>query len=309
MYTRFFGLNKKPFSLIPDPEFLYLSPKHQKALSLLQYGYASQTEITVVTGEIGTGKTTLIQSLLRNIKDQCTVGIVTNTHPAFGDLFTWILAAFKIKHDCQTKSERYQVFVNFVLKQNRKKSKVVVFIDEAQNIDVNALEELRLLSNINHGQEMMLQIFLIGQSELLEKLNAPETLLFNQRISINYHLTALNFQETEQYILHRLKIAGSCQNLFDSTALASLYFYTSGIPRLINNICDLALVHAFAEEAPINWETIENVVNEQKLGRMIRYKALSKLKSVCSDHETESEKLQKFIFEKTGIDTSNTISI
>jgi type II secretory pathway predicted ATPase ExeA len=158
MYTKFYGLTKKPFSLIPDPSFLYLSAKHKKALTTLQYGLVSQAGFTVITGEIGSGKTTLVRSLLEEIKAQCEVGLITNTHSAFGDLLTWVLAAFNIESPAVNKAERYRAFVDFITEKSNAGTRVVLIVDEAQNMDIQTLEELRLLSNINTHQEIMLAL-------------------------------------------------------------------------------------------------------------------------------------------------------
>lgn len=305
MYTKFFGLKKKPFSLIPDPEFLFLSTKHRKALSTLQYGLMSHAGFTVITGEIGSGKTTLIRSMLGKIKDQCTVGVITNTHSAFGDLLTWVLAAFNIQHETQNKAERYQLFVNFINEQSEKKQRVVLIVDEAQNMEIDTLEELRLLSNINVNQDIMLQLILIGQPELVDKLNEPQLVQFAQRISIEYHLTPLNFEETELYIQHRLQVAGSQTEIFKNSACAAVFYYTAGIPRLINNICDLAMVFAFANDAKeIGWKTIVEVINERKTGGIKRFKGKHCPEPDLMQKVAEAEKLRRAILEKTGVDIS-----
>ena len=305
MYTKYFGLKKKPFSLIPDPEFLFLSPKHRKALSTLQYGLMSHAGITVITGEIGSGKTTLIRSMLGKIKEQCTVGVITNTHSAFGDLLTWVLAAFNIVHDSKNKAERYQIFVKFVTEQSRKKRRVVLIVDEAQNMEIETLEELRLLSNINVTQEVLLQLVLVGQPELVDKLNEPQLIQFAQRISIEYHLAPLNFEETEQYIDHRLQIAGNQNPIFKKSACAAIYYYTAGVPRLINNVCDLALVFAFAnDDKEIGWKTIVEVINERKTGGIRRFKDKHCPEPDLMQKVAEAEKLRRAILEKTGVDIS-----
>lgn len=264
MYTSFFGFTKKPFSLTPNPEFLFLSPKHKNALTLLQYGLANQSGFIVITGKTGTGKTILIQQILADIED-CEVGLITNTHEAFGDLLTWILNAFEITHASETKTDRYQLFVNFVLNKYQQNRRVILIIDEAQNMDLQTLEELRLLSNINTGQDPMLQLILAGQSELAIKLAQPELIQFSQRISIEYNLASLNFEETKNYIRHRLAIAKGNENIFDEMASAVIFYYSVGIPRIINNICDLSLVFAFADDKQIiDMETVLDVIKEKK---------------------------------------------
>ncbi len=267
MYTSFFGLVKKPFSLTPDPEFLYLSPNHKKALTVLKYGLMSQAGFTVITGAIGAGKTTLVRHILNTIDEESIAGLISNTHTAFGDLLTWVLSAFSIEHDCRNKAERYQKFVDFVQAEWQKQRRVILIVDEAQNMELQTLEEIRLLSNINVGQDAVLQIVLVGQPELLTKLQAPELIQFAQRVSVGFNLSPLNFQETKKYIYYRLLIAGGSTQLFTPSACSAIYYFTTGVPRLINNICDLSLLFAFAEDEKIvSLQTVIEVIKEKKVG-------------------------------------------
>lgn len=308
MYTKFYGLTRKPFSLIPDPSFLYLSPKHKKALTTLQYGLVSQAGFTVITGEIGSGKTTLVRSLLEKIKAQCEVGLITNTHSAFGDLLTWVLAAFDIESTASNKAERYRDFVKFITEKSNTGTRVVLIVDEAQNMDIQTLEELRLLSNINTNQEIMLQLVLVGQPELVDKLNQPELVQFSQRISIEYHLNPLSYEETEQYIDFRLKVAGSIENIFQPSACAALFYYSGGVPRLINNLGDLALVFAFAaDKKKINWKVIVDVVSERTTGGIKRFEGKVCLTPDIIERAAEAEKLRRALLEATGVDISKSL--
>ncbi len=308
MYTEFFGLKKKPFSLSPDPSFLYLSPKHKKALTTLRYGLVSQASITVITGEIGSGKTTLIMTVLQKIENQCAVGLITNTHSAFGDLLTWVLASFDISHESKNKAERYQIFTKFLAEEHKKQRRVVLIVDEAQNMDIETLEELRLLSNVNIAGQIKLQMILVGQPELVDKLNKPELIQFAQRISIEYHLKPLNFEETQNYIAHRLTVAGGNPAIFNEAALAAVYYYTEGVPRLINNICDLAMVFAFASETKtVGWKAIIEVVNERKTGGIRRFKGAISAEPTLMDRATEAEKLRREILDKTKVDISRSL--
>ncbi|NOU43374.1 MAG: AAA family ATPase [Methyloglobulus sp.] len=308
MYTNFFGLTKKPFSLSPDPSFLYLSPKHKKALTTLKYGLVSQASITVITGEIGSGKTTLIMTVLGKVENQCTVGLITNTHSSFGDLLTWVLASFNIPHDTKNKAERYQIFLKFLAEEHKKQRRVILIVDEAQNMDIETLEELRLLSNVNIADQIKLQLILVGQSELVEKLNKPELIQFAQRISIEYNLKPLNFEETQNYIAHRLQVANGNPGIFNEAAAAAVFYYTEGVPRLINNICDLAMVFAFAaEEKKIGWKTIVEVVNERKTGGIKRFRGTTAPDSSLMDRATEAERLRRAILDKTKVDISKAV--
>lgn len=294
MYTDYFSLTKKPFSLAPDPDFLYLSPKHKKALTILQYGLMSQAGFTVVTGAIGAGKTTLIAHLLNNIEKDCTVGLITNTHSSLGDLLNWVLAAFDITVDTEVKVKRYQLLVSYFRQQFDDNKRSVLIVDEAQNLDLETLEELRLLSNINVGSETLLQLVLVGQPELVEKLKSPELVQFAHRIAIEFHLTPLNYEQTHQYIYHRLKVAGGKSGLFGKTARAAVYYFSGGVPRLINNICDLAMVFAFSEdEDKVELHTVLDVIKEKKAGGILP------LQTVQTD---DAIRVRRFILEQESID-------
>ena len=270
MYTSHFGLIKKPFSLSPDPDYLYFSPRHKKALTILEYGLMSQAGFTVITGEIGAGKTTLVHYVLNNLDDEFVVGLIANTHAGLGDLLTWVLAAFDIHVEEENKAQRHQLLVDFLQQIHASQHRAVLIIDEAQNLDLETLEELRLLSNINIGSEVLLQLVLVGQPELVDKLKSPELIQFAQRVSIAFHLTPLNYEQTEKYINHRLKIAGGSDGLFTSSACAVVYYFSGGVPRIINNICDLSLVFTFADdEKQVTLQTVIDVVEEKKAGGIV----------------------------------------
>ncbi len=267
MYESFYGLNEKPFSLLPDPGFLFLSEKHRMALTMLQYGLLNQAGFTVITGEIGSGKTTLIRQVLSEVEHDVTVGLVSNTHRTFGELLQWVLLAFNLEYRDKKKVELYQTLANFIVKEYSQNRRTVLIIDEAQNLDAEALEELRMLSNINADKNQILQLILVGQPSLRDTLRLPELHQFAQRIAVDYDLKPLTLEETWQYIRHRLKVAGGDPNLFDTRACAAVYYYTGGVPRLINVMCDTALVCAFAEQKrKIDVDVIYEVVREKKKG-------------------------------------------
>lgn len=266
MYTSFYGFKEKPFSLLPDPAFLFYSAKHRRALAMLRYGLMNQAGFTVITGEIGSGKTTLIRQLLNEIEaDQnATVGIVSNTHRTFGELLEWVLLAFKLEYRGKRKVELYQTLAEFIAKEYNQDRRTVLIIDEAQNLDVEALEELRMLSNINANKDQLLQLILVGQPSLRAILRLPELHQFAQRIAVAFNLKALSLEETWQYIRHRLEVAGGDPNLFDTKASAAVYYYTSGTPRLINVLCDTALVYGYGEQKQrIDVDLICEVVREK----------------------------------------------
>ena len=271
MYTEHFGLHHKPFNLVPDPSFLYLSPNHKKALTMLEYGLMSHAGFTVVTGEIGAGKTTLIRALLKKMGDDVVIGLINNTHESFGELMVWVLDALDIESDATDNAGRYRAYIDFVVEQHVLGKRVVLIVDEAQNMSVQSLEELRLLSNVNIDSDIFLQLVLTGQPELIEKLNQPELEQFAQRIGVEFHLKALNFPETQKYIEHRLKMAGAKQNIFSDAACAIIFCYSEGVPRKINNLCDFAMVYAFADDKEtVEADTVLEMMKEKQASRIIR---------------------------------------
>jgi len=271
MYTEHYGLTHKPFNQVPDPKFLYLSPNHKKALTMLEYGVVSHAGFTVVTGEIGAGKTTLIRVLLKKIDDDCIIGLINNTHESFGNLMEWVLDALDIKSDSSDNAGRYRDYINFVVEKHAQGKRVILIIDEAQNLSVKALEELRLLSNVNIDADIFLQLILTGQPELKDKLNDPALQQFAQRIGVEFHLQALDYRQTEKYITHRLKTAGAKDLIFTHEACAAIFCYSEGVPRRINNLCDFALVYAFADdEKTIKINTILRMMKDKSSSRIIK---------------------------------------
>jgi type II secretory pathway predicted ATPase ExeA len=265
MYEPFFGLNDKPFSLLPDPDYLYMSSKHALALSILEYSLAGQAGFCAITGEIGSGKTTLIRAMLRRIGRDMTVGLISNTHSGLNDITGWALAAFGREPTAQTNSNIYQTLMHFLIDEYGAGRRCVLIVDEAQNLTIEALEELRLLSNINSDKDLLLQIILVGQPELLAKLKQPELRQFAQRVNISYHLTPLTYLETRRYIRHRLEIAGSGRPIFSDTAIGAVQFYSGGVPRIINSICDMAMVYGLGEDRPdIEIDLVLRVIGDRQ---------------------------------------------
>ena len=271
MYTEHFGLNHKPFNQVPDPNFLYLSPNHKKALTLQEYGVISHAGFTVVSGEIGAGKTTLIRTLLKKIDDVCVIGLINNTHETFGGLMEWVLDALDIESNSSDNAGRYRDYINFVIERYAEGKRVILIIDEAQNLSVKALEELRLLSNVNIDADIFMQLILTGQPELIDKLNEPELEQFAQRIGVEFHLNSLDYRQTEKYITHRLKTAGASYPIFTHEACAAIFCYSEGVPRRINNLCDFALVYAFADDVKtIKISTVLSMMKDKKTSRIIK---------------------------------------
>jgi type II secretory pathway predicted ATPase ExeA len=272
MYEEHFGLREKPFSLIPDPEYLYLSPGHKAGLAMLEYGLLEQSGITVITGDVGAGKTTLIRNLFRNIDySQLTVGSITNTHRTFGELMHWVASAYNIPHEGKDRVTLYRDLQDFFIKEYSQGRRVVLVVDEAQNIDAETLEELRLLSNINADKDQLIQIILVGQPELFAMLRKPELAQIAQRVSAEYHIRPLDSNETIQYVRHRVKIAGATHQIFDIFAILAIYYFSGGVPRLINTLCDYALVHAYAQDKDVvDVNTALEVVAGKRIGGVQR---------------------------------------
>ena len=249
MYERFYGFQEKPFSILPDPSFLYFSAKHSMALALLDYGLMNQAGFNVITGEVGTGKTTLIRYLLGQTARDVTVGLISNTHRSFGELLQWILFAFNLDYRGKDKVEMFQEFLDFLLGEYSQNRRTLLIVDEAQNMARDTLEELRMLSNVNADKDQILQVILVGQAELRETLRRPDMEQFAQRIAVDYHLDPLDRLETRAYMRHRIKVAGGQDALlFDDASCDSVFRYSRGIPRLINLLSDGALVYGFAEQ-------------------------------------------------------------
>lgn len=248
MYESFYGFKEKPFSLLPDPGFLYFGKKHSMAFTMLQYGVVSQAGFTVIAGEIGCGKTTLIRHLLNHLERDVTVGLISNTQHRIGELMQWVLLAFGLEYRNKEKVELYETFVNFVIDEYARQRRTVLILDEAQNMDAQTMEELRMLSNINSDKDLVLQIILVGQPELRAMLRRPELEQFAQRIAADYYLEPLSAQETAAYIHHRLTVAGGEPSMFTPEACELIHRHSRGVPRLINVLCDNALVYGFAEQ-------------------------------------------------------------
>ncbi len=271
MYERHFGLISKPFAMNPDPAFLYPSRQHASALTMLEYAIESQAAFCLLTGEIGSGKTTLVRHLLRMLGDQITVGMISNTHSRFRSIHPWALSALSIVPSDDSDIAQYEALVDFFVREYGKGRRTLLIFDEAQNLSVRSLEELRLLSNVNSESDLALQILLVGQPELREKLERPELTQFAQRVSVDFHLESLTQIEARAYIQHRLAVAGGNPELFTPEAVAFIHASSRGIPRLMNQLCDLSLVYAFAEgQTRIALPLVEQVLQERNRGHAMR---------------------------------------
>jgi type II secretory pathway predicted ATPase ExeA len=264
MYERHFGFAVKPFALTPDPEFLYPSRQHSMALTMLEYGLESQAAFSLLTGDIGSGKTTLVRRILRQLGDQVIVGLISNTHGGFKSVHGWALSALGIAPKDDSDIAIYEALVDSFVAGYARGRRTLLIIDEAQNLSVDALEELRLLSNVNSEKDLVLQILLVGQPELRAKLAQPELKQFAQRISVDFHLKPLDRQETHAYIRHRLRVAGGSAALFLPDAIEIMHARTQGVPRLLNQLGDFALVYAYADgRRTIDADLISQVVRDR----------------------------------------------
>jgi general secretion pathway protein A len=251
MYEEFYGLKEKPFNLTPDPRFFFLSENHRGAFEHLLYGIKEKEGFILITGEVGAGKTTLCRALLNKLESQATdTALILNPMFSGQELLQCILGDFGIPSSGTAKKDLLDGLNRFLLNQQAAGRSSVLIIDEAQNLPLPVLEELRILSNLETEKEKLLQIILMGQIELKEKLSLPRLRQLNQRISVRYHLQPLAREEVPRYIQHRLTVAGSTGDLhFTPGALREIYRYSQGIPRLINLACDRALLAGYAEQA------------------------------------------------------------
>lgn len=264
MYEDFYGLKERPFTLVPDPDYLFLGSQHKLARAYLEYGIKERIGFVVLTGEVGTGKTTLIKSLLREKEATQRVGVLYQTSVEAEDLLDLLLKEFQIRgHFAGSRAARIGAFNQFLLSSHGRGEHVVLVVDEAQNLGPKALEELRLLSNLQTEKEPLLQVILVGQPGLRDRLRHPALRQLAQRVAIHYHLRPLDHDETKDYIRFRLARAGG-SGIFTTSALDKLYDYTQGVPRRINIWCDLALVAGFAEgRHEIDGEFIDLVITAQ----------------------------------------------
>ena len=251
MYTDFYKLNESPFNITSDPSFFFGSLVHEEAFSNILYGIISRKGIIVMTGEIGTGKTTLCRALLNRLDPRVKTAFILN--PSFSDiqLLQLILRDLGIaNHQTENKLELTESLNAFLLDQSSQGNNVAIIIDEAQNLNVKQLEEIRLLSNLETEKHKLLQILLVGQPELFDHLKLPELRQLNQRVTVRYHITPLQPEDVKNYIQHRLKTAGSLSRIqFTQDAFLTVSMYSKGIPRLINIICDRALLAGFVKDS------------------------------------------------------------
>lgn len=267
MYESYYGLREKPFALVPDPAFLYPSRHHQFALMMLEYAVMNRASFSLLTGEVGSGKTMLVRQLLSRLGDDTRVGLIANTNAHFGKLLQWVCLAYGLEYRNKDDAELYQTFVDFLVQQYAEGRRVLLIVDEAQNLDALMLEELRVLSNVNADKHLVLQTILVGQPELRQTLRRTELRQFAQRISTDYHLPTLTMQETRLYVRHRLHVAGGEPDLIECDAIDLAWSRSAGVPRLVNQLCDTALVYGFADQRErIDLALMSQVVEDRVSG-------------------------------------------
>ena len=264
IYTVHFGLRERPFSLVPDPEFLFWSPQHSRAFAMLEYGILTRAPITLITGEVGAGKTTLLHHLLQSVGPDVRIGLIANAHGDRGELLRWVLLALNQPAAPQASYvDLFGQFQAYLIAEYAQGRRVILIFDEAQNLSRESLEELRMFTNINANKDELLQLVLVGQPELRQLVLRPDLSQFAQRVAANYHLTAMDQVMVRQYIQHRLAVAGATQAIFDDAAAGLVYEVTRGVPRLVNQLCDLAMVYAFTNMSQrVERSTVQQVLDD-----------------------------------------------
>jgi general secretion pathway protein A len=248
MYLKFFGLSEKPFELTPDPRFLFLTPGHREALAQLTYGVQEQKGFILITGEVGTGKTTLLRTLVHRLDGQVDFAYITNSTLPFDQILEYALADFGVEDPRGSRAQRLMALNRFFIEQRRAGRKTVLIIDEAQNLSTATLEQIRLLSNFETTSEKLVQIILAGQPELHAKLQLSELRQLKQRIGLRCKLEPMSEEQIEQYIVSHLRVAGARHQPFTPSAIRRIARYSRGIPRVVNIVCDHCLLGAYANQ-------------------------------------------------------------
>lgn len=268
MYESHFGLRENPFNLNPDPSYLYMSEGHENAHTHLEYAVMESKGFVVMTGEIGSGKTTLLNLFLNEIPEEYQVGLINQTFVTPVQFLRKTCREFELDIDTNDKESMVEKIHEFLLENYAKGKRVILIIDEAQNLSTKTLEELRMLSNLESEKDHLIQIILVGQPELKYKLKKKQLEQFVQRVTVHSHIDALSPQEVKSYIQYRLKVAGAKRaNIFTDGAIEEIAKVSKGIPRMINIICDASLVYAFADNKDfINKNIVDDVVRERAAG-------------------------------------------
>ncbi len=265
MYETFYSLKQKPFSITSNPSFLYLSPKHKEALAHLQYGIRERVGFIEITGEVGTGKTTICRALLNQLDDRVKTAFIFNSNLTGKQLMETILEDLGIAPLKKGPGGLFSELNRFLIEQLALGNNVVLIIDEAQNLSKKMLEQVRMLSNLEADNQKLLQIVLVGQPELREKLKSPDLRQLRQRIAVRCHIEALSFDDLGNYIAHRLRLAGANGSgpAFSDEAMQEIFRYSGGIPRLINVLCDKTLLMGYVrDQRSIDADIVRSCINE-----------------------------------------------
>lgn len=275
MYTSFYGLREKPFTLTPDPKYLFLSSVHKRGLAYLEYGLREKRDVIVVSGEVGSGKTTLIRVILKSLDPNIRVAWIINPLLSPNELLKMILHDLGLDAKGADKADMLSAFNDYLVEETLAGNRVLLIIDEAQNLSSEALEEIRLLSNLETSKEKLLQILLVGQPELRDTLRSYELRQLNQRIGLFFHLNPLSQEETYDYIMHRLQVGGlnDGRRLFTDGALKRIGHVSGGIPRVINLVCDASLLAGFVDGVQV---IEEDLVDESMAEIQLDYPARGK---------------------------------
>jgi len=266
VYLSHFGLQLKPFQISTDPKFLWLGEKHREALAVLKYGVLDNRGFLLLTGDVGTGKTTLINELLNSLEDDVIAAMVPDPSLPRNELFNYVARSFGIETSFKSKGPFLLAFEEFLHRQHAKGKTTLLVVDEAQRLNQDLLEEIRLLSNIERPDTKLLNIFFVGQDEFNEMLLDDRNRAIRQRITINYHIDPLTREEVSAYVGHRLQVAGCTQNPFSDGAVEALWSFSEGYPRLINILCDQALLTAFVmREKTVSEDFVRECAEELKI--------------------------------------------
>jgi type II secretory pathway predicted ATPase ExeA len=264
MYESFYGMREKPFSILPDPDLVYWGQSHRLGLAVLEFGVLNSAGFTVITGDIGSGKTTLVRYLLRRMADTTTVGVVSNTPRSRDELLAWVLMSLNQPFEGSYPA-LLRRFQDFLYSEYASGRHTVLIIDEAQNLAPDVIEELRMLSNINADKDQLLQLVLIGQLELKQILRTAPLRQFAQRVSSDYQLKPLTLDEVPKYVSHRLRAVGGRADIFSYEACELIAQASGGIPRIINILCDTSLVYTYSMGSKtVGREVVREVIEDKK---------------------------------------------
>ena len=264
MYENYYGFQERPFSIVPNPDYLYLSPIHQNALTYLEYGLMEDIGFILLTGGVGTGKTTLIRYVINQFCSDMDVAVIFNTNVSADQLISLILRSYGLSSETNDKVNALDILYNYLIEKYSENRRALIIIDEAQNLSHESMEEVRMLSNLQSDDHVLLQIMLVGQPELKAKLRHQSFISITQRIAVKFHLSPLTRKEVGRYIAFRLEKAGGKSDLFDTEAVDMICRESGGIPRSINLICDSALVYGFGYDLKtIGGSVIEQVIQDR----------------------------------------------